>query len=56
MENSKVIDSVDVEWADKFMESESDKFDLVFLHDLMLIVSVVHNCTSGVRHSLYKIV
>lgn len=50
MENLKVVDSVDVEWADKFMESKSNKFDLVFLHNLVLVVRVVHNCISRVRH------
>ena len=54
MENLKVVDSVDVEWADKFMESKSNKFDLVFLHDLVLVVKVVHNCISRARHGLYK--
>ena len=51
MENSKVIDNVDVEWADKFMESESNEFDLVFLHNQLVIV---YNCISGMRHGLYK--
>ena len=53
MQNPKVIDSVDVEWADEFMESEADESDLVFLHDLALIVGVVHDCIRA-SHGLYN--
>ena len=44
----------DVEWADELMESESDKLDMVSLHDLGLVVEVVHNYISRVSHGFYK--
>ena len=50
-ENSKVVDGVDVKWTNKFVVREADKFDLVPLHDLALVIRVVHNST-GVSYGL----
>ena len=37
-------EGVDVERTDEFMECEADEFYLMFLHDLVFVIGVVHSC------------